>query len=302
MIATRPGGGRLAGPTNVKLKALQIQRDVDTHNHQWQLYQAWPWDSWLKPQIDRAKAQGANAVKFFSGTTPAISGTPLSMATFKSRAAQFLDYCDTQRLWVYWALSAASEDSAIYGAGTPLTVLTEMAAFVSAWRCVVAFDGSNESELTLGIANAEKQAGVIRKAVRSVSNVPLGFSHLVSNGGGTFHDSSARRLAAFSDFMDFHVYGLTLTPSTDLATYRAADWHMPFIIGEAGSSIANGAATQRARWDVSGQMIRQPDCFGAVGYTTQEVGDLTAAYAMYDESLVARTQITEPFANWFARS
>jgi hypothetical protein len=59
-------------------------------------------------------AAGANAIKWQSYSTPVLIGG-LSQATFNARIAQFIAYCQTQGLGVYWCLQDSFEPSETHG-------------------------------------------------------------------------------------------------------------------------------------------------------------------------------------------
>src|ERR1051326_3176441 len=65
------------------------------------MWVAWDWNGWIRPQLDCAVALGCNAVRLMGDTAMVMKGT-LSQATYNARWRQFVAYCASQGLAVYY--------------------------------------------------------------------------------------------------------------------------------------------------------------------------------------------------------
>ena len=292
----QPYGARLRLPTRVKIKGLNVvpkASDITVDPAGWgPMWNTFDWAGWIKPQIDLAITQGANTVKVTgSGATASYP----SQSVFQSRMRQFLDYCLSSKLFVYWNY-ASSDWGGSVATATPF--LQAVVGVLSPYPNVIAIDCANEIGL-FGITLANAQS--LCQVGKAAGSLPVTGS-LSCNSAAAFTDGTASGIAPYVDFMDFHPYFDTGDPSNnDWATYRAATYYKPWLIGECGKQNTLAASIVQSRWTALGQISNlAADCFGVVGFSITDYD--TNQFGMYPATLTgARSQQSVPFSAWPGR-
>lgn len=98
----RSGATLLPGRTKVKGVNFTLHPDHGNeprpagHPGNWdQMYAAWDWDGWIKPQLDRIVAAGGNMTRTIGGINglPVFGRNSYTEATYFNRLRQLYDYC-----------------------------------------------------------------------------------------------------------------------------------------------------------------------------------------------------------------
>jgi hypothetical protein len=270
--AFAPSGKGLARPAMLfgKIKGGNIT--VKPSGHGWAgLWAEWDWDNWIKPQVDRARILGMNAVRIIgapeSVLVDPIAGTLLkvSQATYNGRWVQLADYCLRNGMylypapverWAYETYQTSQGGSAPWNFQNPTVtaVVVSCAQTLSTYSNVIGFDifqeGAGASD---GLVLADVLA--LFASIRAVApNIPL----TTSNSSGGFGSAPAfwndttslsyqvQTAAGGADFIDLHVYLDTVNPADmDIFLNRISK---PILIGEFGDSQDQTQSAQTARF------------------------------------------------------
>ena len=237
-----------------------VTGDYGTVGNLYDVWFDWPWDAWIKPQIDAAHALGANVVRFIFDATLRIGdashhGNPtwrgtISDATMVARLDQLITYLDGLGMYFY---ATASEAWALQTAGVIGTDIQahieRFAEIVSGYSNVVALDIANEHDACTELVTY--RAAMIAAAKTAMSPVlPVSASIFSNTLTGTPWGATPASRATYqdlidsgADFIDNHFYTRAFSP-TDLAGLFALN--VPIVIGEMGidynGNFASGAA------------------------------------------------------------
>lgn len=282
-----PNGGRIRG-TNIV-----VQLDLG-----WQhLWPTWPWDSWIKPQIDNGILAGANCFRLL-GSYKAIADGTMTQATYLAHWDQVLAY--TQSLGVYMYVCCGGDFGTNYG-GTFYTqaFIAAQALAVShicsKYRHVVAMDLVSEQPAWYG-ANGYDVYWGIKKAH---PEMPL-TSSVFPNNQSQCIPSAGNGLALvspYADFLDLHLYPHLLPLASDFFDGYFAVTDKLLMIGEFGAAatatpIYDAVITAMGHTSPGGQSIAGC-CQWAC--TDQETAD-QGHFGLYDASFAPRTAYINKFA------
>lgn len=308
----RPAGSRLApGPTDIKLKGLQIQRP-GTHQSLKSAFIDWDdlWPSWFRPQIDlAADNEMANCVKWASSSQAVINGD-ITQARSNEITRQWVEYAGDKGLNVYSCSNFFVDGDAPGNDPATLDHIVSTAEILAEYPHVVAMDMSNEVQ---GSGWSPLIWGEVRAAIKSVArSLPLSLSVAfpsTSDNGGLADTRIYADYWPYVDIGDFHPYisgpGGAFDPAggnavpDDFAVYRADPHYKPWIIGECGGPLVFGEEAQTARWRALAVLSSEPDCLGCVGYTTQDVILSGGDHGIYsnDDPPVRRAWMADVFKN-----
>ena len=239
-----PSGKRVAG-VNI-LMSQTATTGGEVANSWADCWTSWPWDTWIKPQIDAAAAYGFNTVRLFGTVTAryAASGyTPqLDDQTYLNRWRQVLDYIRQKGMYAYPTLGgcdsgACRSDMYAYTPSNAWFVaeFTTLLGLLATHADVIfGIDILNESD---AIGNWAAANGVtVYAALKAVASQ---FSYTLSCIQVRFPPSGS------FDHLDAHFYidGLA-------ADYFDADLvgiGCPILIGEWGTDYGAGSTARQAR-------------------------------------------------------
>jgi hypothetical protein len=255
----------------------------------------WTWDGWVKPQVDVAVALGANAIKTGIPMLPYLrGGAEANDAT--TRIRQFQAYCLEHGLMVLWV--AAPSD--FFGTGAQISsALQSFASVAEDFPNVIEIDVINEINLWgPALPDATAAASTLATAVRAVTAIPLTTS-IITYGVPDWRSPWVEALGGIVDLFDFHPYYASGDATiADARTFRELTSGRPYLMGECGLELFNGAAAQTARWEAAGLISSEPECYGAVGFCIADY-ESQRRYGIYDENLLnQRQQLVQPFSGW----
>jgi hypothetical protein len=220
------------------------------------LWSNWNWSGWIRPQIDKALALGAKAIRLIGSVQVVNLGT-ISQATYNARMAQFCAYCVANGLAIY------PTGCATYGTGgTPNGVASLSNAAIAGvinsmldWIFGVTGPTNYAASCIGADVVQEANGNVTASQVNAI--YALVKPHVPSPVGVTF--SSTQGIPSDSgwlasvigslDYLDLHVYpqtygiGAQPTPSQVTSGPHAAYPTKDILFGEGGcnaSSSANG--------------------------------------------------------------
>jgi hypothetical protein len=222
------------------------------------LFTEWDWTNWIKPQVDRAKLLGLNAIRLLGAPesvfASVLTGAPaaISQTTYVARWVQLAQYCQDQGMALYPCLVTASDfdDTGLgYQDATITGVAKASATALAKFSNVFAFDVFQEGGPTVALADVL----AMMAAIRSVTpNVPL----TCSRGSGQWYDGIPGNPQTVplqswlatngADFVDVHAYEAGLTPRDMDFILSLTD--KPVLIGEYGVNQAQTTAEQTARY------------------------------------------------------
>lgn len=309
--------GRLAIPPGIRLRAGNIA----LHGGDWRdLFFNWDslWSTWTKPQIDKAKALGMNAVRLITPIDAIVEGA-MTRAYFQSKYKQLLDYCLEQGIYVY-ATGGGWYQYAFYTFGAGFIdndanlnlILAEQVAFgafLDPYPHVIGYDVMQEGFFVKPNNRSMAQMHTLYTAwftaIRAVTNIPLTCSSPVDNAVYALNNSQlftdltdAAAAAVYMDFIDMHVY-YPLTIS-DVSNFITAIGGKSFIVGEVNSGTTGD--TSQTVSDVMAQttfMVSGP----ALGGFFWAIADTSSAsdgrFGLYSfENFTPRTDLINLVKQW----
>jgi hypothetical protein len=295
---------RLAIPDNVRIRGgnLTIEANVGGWDHFWGAN--YNWAGWIKPQIDAATVLGANCIRIIGGPTTIIQGAT-TRAVYLARQKQFIEYCLNQGVYVYGCAGDWIQYS-FWTSDWNGAVKDEMvayAAFLHNYPNIIGIDVNQEGFYGRPSGWTDQQIHDQNQlwftAIRAVTDIPLTCSQPTPNIPDVteWADSvNIKKMAAYADYLDFHVYYDAVLSDTVQAF---ADAPLQFLIGETGANIGMGSSAMAARYTAIKNLLDTGRFRGALQWSignqdTTPSGD----YGMYDSSFVPRTYVTDVFQTW----
>lgn len=296
---------RLALPDNVRIRGgnVTIKYGIGGWEHFWgDLYD---WAGWIKPQIDAATSLGANCIRIIGGPSTILQGVT-TRAVYLSRQKQFIEYCLNQGLYVYgcggdWnQYSYSSTD----WNGAVKNELVAYAAFLHQYPNVIGIDVNQEGFYARPSGWTDQQIHDQNQlwftAMRAVTDLPLTCSHPTPNttaDSTAWQDSvNAKKMAAYVDFFDFHVYYDAVLADTNPFF---SDTVLQVLIGETGSSFADGSTVSAAHYTSIKNLLDFGRFRGAFSWAIGNQDPIPSEdFGMFDSSFLPRTYITNVFQTW----
>ena len=250
------------------------------------LYAEWPehFEQHFKPNIARARALGANALRLWN-----VSPQGVKLGLYSE---EHLIGCVRQL-----ALELAKNDMWFYPCGhygyrgiAPLTVselVTWMQMFAPAMAAepnVMALDLINEGQYLP--ESAELVPALVHAVRRAAPDLPITVSAQRTEGNfdnnstlDMWNDDANFQYLALFDFLDMHPY-YTGTPDDARPTYTRTD--KPLIVGEYG---APRAVTDRfRRYQTAATMLDHPNCLGIIAWEMIGISsDPAVDFGMFDQ-------------------
>jgi hypothetical protein len=165
----------------------------------------WPWDTSIRPQIDRAASLGMNCIRMIGGQWAVNRGIPqLTLSQYLQRQVQVASYCQQLGLYYYPAEVVDSiSQSLVPYTSTVASVIQALQPYSSS---IIGFDIQHEANVTgYTGANIIQQLTDLRSAVTALSlTVPYGYT--ASTKEPLDNSPILNVYGSSSDFLDFHVY------------------------------------------------------------------------------------------------
>lgn len=263
------------------------------------LWEEWPWESWIKFQIDLLQSIGGNTVRMF-GTYKAIYDDTLDEATYHSQWREVADYVADEGLYLYPCIGG--DFGGGYGYTPPTSFVVDQAGQVAEllrdYPNIIGIDMVQERRswaVTDGLA--------VRQAVRGEIDVPLTFSYAVADNTELANQTWRNEISALVDFFDLHMNNYTLG-ATDLANSYWAQEGKPLLIGEFGRAVSAGTTVRAAQYTaikngVNASATRLGSTVRVAGALSWSISDQdtvnTNKWGMFDAAGVARTEVTDVF-------
>lgn len=221
--------------------------NVTVNNTRWEsLWSTWDWNGWIKPQVDRVAALGANTVRLIGNSSAVAAGT-ITQATYLARWTQFLDYTAILGLYAYpcggdfhpdnWGTTSDTLSTTLWGA---------WAALCHTYPHVIALDVSNEA-FAQGAAAGLTRAQIITRmtslttAVRAQTTKPVGHSRVVQSSA-EWASADGAVIRELADFHDIHLY-YDGAAASDVDILTSTHWgDRPLLLGEFGA-LGTGQTT-----------------------------------------------------------
>jgi hypothetical protein len=265
-----------------------------THTQAWlSLFDEWDWTGWVKYQIDLAASAGCNCIRLIGDVAGVHMGT-FSAATYRTRWAQLIDYCDSIGMYVYVAGGGQSQfdiPSPSMTQADIIAVLVELGAELDGRSNVVAFDIIQETGSSWALTNAK----AVTEAVRAVCDRPVTYSFPLISKPTLASINFRNTLRPYVDFFDYHVY-MDFDATTLLGNYWANE-SAPLVVGEFGS--AGTQAEQEARYDgvlaaVTADAGDSRRVAGSLAWSVVDGG--TGTYGLFSDAGVERAHLTDRLA------
>lgn len=215
------------------------------------LFAAWDWAGQIKPQVDLAKAAGANTIRLIGDIQGVNDGT-FTASYYHACWGQLIDYAATLGMRTYPAGGGTSQ----VGSLTVTQVSNTLAALATYLQtkgtAVVGLDLLQESN-AYALTNGATVTAAVRAAAPSVK---LTWSHNPLDDAATIATGWRTGIRSFVDFLDLHIY---FNPRLWLLydAMWAKGETLPILIGEYGRSVAAGQAGQEARFDAVAAMCNK---------------------------------------------
>lgn len=294
----------------------------------------WPdlWSSgWnqslLASQIAQVAAEGANSIKISGSGVNEGTHTYPAESVFRTRRDWFLNQCRSNNLPVYWNIG--NEPAQVFGAAgdqgaTNIPIIAALAGTLEqdGGDVIMAIDGMDEMDdggvstwsTTSVTAKCRSDVSALVQAIRAATKLPLTMSVAVSSptsmASNPFIDL---QYDLGLDFHDVHLYyqngtynasGL-IPQSSDMVNLENRTKYLGrYIIGEMGCAITAAQALQTTWFNGIGDIMRRPQCMGAVMFTltnfdTVGGGDDFGMYTIADTAFASpRLGMKTPFHNW----
>jgi regulator of sigma D len=246
--------GAIKAPAGAKLYGVNIvptPTEVGTGVAAWaNLHVDWPWDAWIKPQIDSAASNGigCNCIRMI-GDFLGVFTRLFSQATYNEHWTQLVSYCAKRGVYVIVTGGDHSQVSEMIDRDIESNVISLLDA-LSSFDNVAYVDVMQEQD-AWGVGNAAARTNAIYAAIKATTSLPLTFSSVRKL---TDNDSSGwiESIKTSCDVLDFHIYkalGYNGTPpfvATDLNRWQATYPDKEMVFGEVGSPESDGEAENRA--------------------------------------------------------
>lgn len=250
----------------------------------------WDWAGSLKPQIDLAASVGANTVRVI-GDVLGVLGGSITLATYRARWAQLIDYADSVGLWTYACGGDAANWSGTYTPEQVAPVLVGLGEEINGRSNVIAYDIAQESHTWVPTG-----APVVVPAVQAVCDRPITFSLVKSTDAGSLGVLTEDRnsvVRPWVDFFDFHVYYTTGTPTPTLFQRLSAVEAKPVLVGEFGLPTSYTQAEQEAYYNAVLAMVGVGPanfCLGSLAWSIR-----ADDFGLFTSANVERTYLTSIF-------
>lgn len=324
--SVRPYGAITYKGSPIKLRAEVILQGKGQWPFWAQFWSEWKWNEFIRPCIDAAAANGANALQ--------INGDGLADGgffypddeVFRARVVQICNYAALKGMVILWQLGYRPN---VTFAGDPAqrALNVASAAKVAGWlqqiSNVVTIDVMNEWDAFAAPHWGPDPAGVALgdmvnyiREVRKVFFRPLCAS--VTDYRPFYHGP----IAPYVDYHNYHNYDWQRTDSgaayvpkaSDIASFKAQPWYKgAFIIGETGIPLGAVApdgqtiTTAMRRGFMTGMKTQadDPDCLGCFHWglynTTGQAHLRVGNWGSVDESFQPYPEMAEPIAAWPGR-
>lgn len=225
------------------------------------MWAAWDWDGWIRPQVDCAVALGCNAVRLMGDVAMVMNGT-ISQSTYSARWQQFVAYCVSQGLAIYYTGSSPYDTNGRSN-GNVAAYNSSPRAFADVINKTVAAVTSGSSDYTASIiaidvmqeANAWGNAEGVRNLYRLIRPfVPNAIPCTFSTSLAAQNTPWIASIISACDFLDYHVYpqtyGINGQPAEAVFSDgpRAVYPNKDILFGEGGASSTMYRPEQVATW------------------------------------------------------
>jgi hypothetical protein len=272
---------------NLTVKPSHVNGYVD-------LFDEWDWGGWIRYQIDLAADAGANTIRLIGDVVGVLEGT-FSLATYRSRWRQLIDYCASIGLAVY-VCGGGRTQVVPYTVEQVASVVVGLGEEINADPAVVAYDVIQEAPVSFATPNATTTT----TAVRAVCDRRLTYSCGTTSYDGGVEGNNLNNQAVRSsyrrsvDFFDHHLY---YSPGpTDLLTGYWQPENMPLVVGEFGAPAGAG---QLDMIDAQLAAIATPHPYGrriggALMWSVVD-GGVEGQYGLYADDGTVRPDLLERF-------
>ncbi len=307
----RSGRPTLRIPSDVRMRGTNIvprPGDDTSKPSVWSaMWDVWPWDDWIQPQINDAAAVG-NAVRLW-GASDAITSGMLSYDTYLSRWKQMLDYCTSLGLYIYPTGGDYPNAHLPTTQSQAIPIWRAWANLLADYPNVIGVDVINEAWAGPARHGQDYNSSVAQ--IRALSEIvraqglPVTSSATVNESWGTnivtgYPNDPITPFMDACDFLDFHIY-VKLTHAQVSSAYNLA-WAKgkPMIFGEFGVNMTEDSAARTAFYEtVRGLITAANSHVGGFAWATYDL-DTTKAnqYGLYWVPRVLRGDIATPFATF----
>lgn len=237
------------------------------------LYTQWPWDTYIKPQIDHMADIGGNAVRL-QGDIRCVYSGHITVETYCAQWTQLIDYCASRGVYVMACLVGATYV-------TPYTVadITEFATNIAPTfnkPNVVSIDLYQEADVEFDVGTGGTWESFLIPAVAAAQpifraacpNVPITVS-----SGRLANAQWCAWLTEHVDFWECHSYPWTgVITNTTLDAIAATG--KPWALGEFGARPIYDLENTAPYWTADAwyrhyrQMLAtRPECMGALAWS-----------------------------------
>lgn len=271
-----------------------VNLTVEPNTGSWDVFwsTAWNWETWVKPQIDRSAALGANTIRCI-GTASGVLDGLVSRPTYLARWEQMAAHVNSLGMRLYPC--GTGEDPTVIANDSALA--DELVALADALAPYdpIGFDMVQERPIW---AEDITRGGVVAGVVASAQpDLPLAFSWSITSADSVNHLHRFARLRQYTDFADIHVYRDDLTASA-FDAYWAHETN-PLLIGEFGQNVAAGQAAQESRYNLAKVLVDHASphgnrLAGALAWAAADQGTADVdKWGMWDNAGTARTYLTD---------
>lgn len=292
-----PGGARVRG-SNICPQPLP--GIGDWHN----LWEDWPWTSWIKFQVDLLQSVGGNTVRLM-GTYKGVYDATINIATVLDRWDQLAEY--TASIGMYLYPCVGGDFAGAYGYTPSNAFVADEAAAVAErlreYDHIIGIDIVQERSTSWAATNGE----AAYSAVKAETDVPLTYSHVVTNSTDLAATTWRSQLDRMVDFFDIHINSYDLG-ATDLANqYWALGGTKPTLIGEFGRPMSDGSSARAGVYTATKAGVNATASIatgtvylaGALSWAISDQDTVSSnQWGMFDAAGVARTNVTSIFSTF----
>lgn len=271
----------------------------------------WDWTGWIRKQIDYAASLGSNVVRIIGDVTVVDSGS-ITQNTYNTRMQQFVDYCVSLGISVYYTGCATYGTDGVSNGTTALSDATIAGIINSNIGSITGASGAPDySAYIIGCdivqeANANLNNTRVNNIYSLVKpNVPSSIGCTFSNSNPMTSTGWMNLIINSCDFLDYHIYpgsyggiGNCPTPTTVTNSLRATYPTKEILFGEGGAS--QGFTSQQVNDWIAGLAtignMADAKVRGQMTWAVQDQGTQTdQKYGAFLAAWTPRSDVVLPF-------
>jgi hypothetical protein len=172
----------------------------------------WPWEGWIRPQIDYAYAVGAGVIRIIGDVTVVNSGT-ISQARYNQRLQQFTAYCISLGMSVYYTGCATYGTDGTNNGTTSMSDSAIAGIIVSNIGSITGVSGAPDYTANIIGCDLVQEANANMTAGRCNNIYSLVKPNVTATLGCTFSTAGPQPDATWiasiinsCDYLDYHIY------------------------------------------------------------------------------------------------